>query len=227
MGSVEWPRGRVVTPLRLDLGDATTILCLGAHSDDIEIGAGGTILSLAARYPGATIHWVVFSGVGERGEEARASAEFFTAELENRNIRIFEYRDGFFPGDFTGLKETFQSIREECDPDLVFTHYRGDLHQDHRMVSDLTWQTFRDHLILEYEIPKYDGDLGQPNLYFPLTEVVCEKKLWGIEQFFVSQRGKRWFNRDTFLSLVRLRGIECTSVEGAAEAFFSRKACVQ
>lgn len=216
-----------MTPLRLDLGDAPTILCLGAHSDDIEIGAGGTILSLAVRYPGATIHWVVFSGMGERGAEARASAEFFTAEFANRNIRIFQYRDGFFPGEFTGLKETFQRIREECDPDLVFTHYREDLHQDHRMVSDLTWQTFRDHLILEYEIPKYDGDLGRPNLYFPVEEAVCEKKLSGIEKFFGSQRGKRWFNRDTFVSLARMRGVECASASGTAEAFYSRKACVQ
>lgn len=216
-----------MTPLRLDFGDAPTILCLGAHSDDIEIGAGGTILSLAAQYPDATIHWVVFSGVGERGEEARASAGFFTAGFANRDIRILEYRDGFFPGEFTGLKETFQSIRGACDPDLVFTHYREDLHQDHRMVSDLTWQTFRDHLILEYEIPKYDGDVGRPNLYFPLTATVCEKKLSGIGQFFGSQRGKRWFNRDTFVSLARMRGVECASAFGTAEAFYSRKACVQ
>ncbi|WP_405223882.1 PIG-L deacetylase family protein [Lentisalinibacter sediminis] len=216
-----------MTPLRLDLGDAPTILCLGAHSDDIEIGAGGAILSLAVRYPGATIHWVVFSGMGERGAEARASAEFFTAEFANRNIGIFQYRDGFFPGEFTGLKETFQTIREACDPDLVFTHYREDLHQDHRMVSDLTWQTFRDHLILEYEIPKYDGDLGRPNLYFPLEEAVCEKKLSGIEKFFGSQREKRWFNRETFASIARMRGVECACVGSAAEAFFSRKARIQ
>jgi len=212
-----------VTPLRLDLGDAPTILCLGAHSDDIEIGAGGTILSLAARYPGATIHWVVFSGVGERGEEARASAEFFTANFANRDIRIFEYRDGFFPGDFTGLKETFQSIREECDPDLVFTHYRGDLHQDHRMVSDLTWQTFRDHLILEYEIPKYDGDLGTPNVYCSLTDAVRMNKIDALQKFFGSQAGKDWFGSDSFAALLRLRGLECRAASSFAEAFFCRK----
>ena len=200
-------------------GGPLSILCLGAHSDDIEIGCGGTILTWVAARP-VTVHWVVCSGNARRAAEARAGAAAFLAGAAAATIDIWEFRDGFFPYD-PGLKERFESLKERVAPDLVFTHYRLDRHQDHRAVSDLTWNTFRDHLVLEYEVPKYDGDLGQPNCFQPLSEETVARKIALLQQVFGSQRDKRWFTDDTFRGLMRLRGVE--SGTHHAEAFHARK----
>ena len=196
-----------------------SVLCLGAHSDDIEIGCGGTILQLARRYPNCTFHWVVFSAAGVRAAEAQRGAALF-AGLESPLLKSF--RDGCFPLVGAEIKEVFEELKSTA-PDIIFTHYRNDAHQDHRLVSELTWNTFRDHLILEYEIPKYDGDLGQPNVFVPLESGECEKKVRSIIDTFSSQQVKHWFRSETFLSLMRLRGMECNAPSGYAEAFYSRK----
>jgi LmbE family N-acetylglucosaminyl deacetylase len=199
------------------------VLCLGAHADDIEIGCGGTIISmLEAKQPPA-VTWVVFSAEGLRAQEARQSAESFLATAVKRDILINSYRDGFFPYTGVQIKEAFEELKSKISPDLIFTHYRHDLHQDHRIVADLTWNTFRDHLILEYEIPKYDGDLGAPNVFLPLDESLCRRKIDTILTSFKSQRGKRWFSEEVFRSLLRLRGMECNAPNNHAEAFYSRK----
>ena len=199
------------------------ILCLGAHSDDLEIGAIGTILGLAQRFPSASVTWAVFGAAGQREEEARASAQYCTARFADPRIEVYSFRDGFFPAEAVAIKEQFEALKAARWPDIIFTHYRHDLHQDHRMISDLTWQTFRDHLILEYEIPKYDGDFGSPNVFHALSDALREEKLAVLERFFSSQRSKRWFSRDTFSAVMRLRGIECNSKTGFAEAFYCRK----
>lgn len=207
--------------LPLDAASPLKVLCLGAHSDDIEIGCGGTILRLAAQYPNAVFHWVVFSAVGARAAEAQRAAELFAGTaLWGPLLKTFQ--DGFMP--FVGgeVKATFEELKA-TSPDLIFTHNRHDAHQDHRLLAELTWNTFRDHLILEYEIPKYDGDLGQPNLFVPLESGLCEKKVRYILEVFQSQQNKRWFRQDTFLSLMRLRGMECNAPSGYAEAFHIRK----
>ncbi len=205
--------------------DATTplqVLCIGAHSDDIEIGCGGTILRLAAQYPNAVFHWAVFSAAGVRGAEAKRSAELFGGTTAPRGPLIKAFQDGFMPFAGSEVKETFEELKV-TSPDLVFTHNRHDAHQDHRLLAELTWNTFRDHFILEYEIPKYDGDLGQPNLFVPLDSELCDKKIRYLLETFQSQRSKRWFRQDTFLSIMRLRGMECNAPSGYAEAFYVRK----
>lgn len=208
--------------------DATCrVLCLGAHSDDIEIGCGGTVLTLLERYARVLVHWVVFSTNEERAMEARRSAETFLADAAERHIEIKAYRDGFLPFVGSQVKEDFESIKQSFNPDLVFTHYRDDRHQDHRLISDLTWNTFRDHLILEYEIPKYDGDLGSPNLFVSLNEAVCSRKIRGLLDGFPSQRNKQWFDEQTFLALARLRGMEANSPSRYAEAFYCRKIVIR
>ena len=201
------------------------ILCLGAHSDDIEIGCGGTLLHLKAAFPRLSFHWVVFSASGTRGREAAKAAEMFTAGCEN-NVIIKDYRDGFLP--YTGglVKDLFEEIKKEVDPHLIFTHWHGDAHQDHRLVSELTWNTFRNHQILEYEIPKYDGDMGRPNLFVPLEAPLYSNKIDYLFQAFHSQHAKRWFDRETFLALMRIRGVESNSPSGYAEAFHARKVVV-
>jgi LmbE family N-acetylglucosaminyl deacetylase len=198
------------------------ILCLGAHSDDIEIGCGGTILSLAQKYSNSVFHWVVLSAEGVRATEARQASALFAGAKALRGPLLKSFRDGFFPFDGAEVKETFEELKA-ISPDLIFTHSRQDSHQDHRLVAELTWNTFRDHFILEYEIPKYDGDLGQPSVFVPLESGVCEKKVQYLMDSFQSQRTKRWFRQDTFLSLMRLRGMECNSPSGYAEAFYCRK----
>ena len=208
--------------IALNQTDSPKILCLGAHSDDIEIGAGATILSLAAKYPQATICWVVFSARGARLDEAKSSAKYFSHKFHATEIVVHEIRDGFFPSSIETLKPLLEELKE-FNPDIVFTHYRNDLHQDHRTVSDLTWQTFRDHLILEYEIPKYDGDLGSPNVFHPVSIAEHSDKLAALNRFFVSQKDKSWFSDDMFSALMRLRGVECNSSSGFAEAFYCRK----
>jgi LmbE family N-acetylglucosaminyl deacetylase len=199
------------------------VLCLGAHADDVEIGCGGTILTLLEAEPPLTVTWVVFSADGGRAREARQSAERFLAAAAKREIVIHSFRDGFFPHTGTQVKEEFEALKTRVSPDLVFTHYRHDLHQDHRLIAELTWNTFRDHLILEYEVPKYDGDLGTPNVFMPLDDSICQRKIDTILTSFESQRDKRWFSGDLFRSLLRLRGMECNAPSTYAEAFYGRK----
>ena len=169
-----------------------------------------------------TFHWVVFNAIAERGREAAKGAELFT-EGSPRQVVLKEFRDGFLPYLGAAVKEVFEELKREVSPDLIFTHWSGDAHQDHRLVSELTWNTFRDHLILEYEVPKYDGDLGRPNLFVPLEATFCEQKVNHLFTAFVSQSSKPWFARETFLGLLRLRGMEANSASGYAEAFHSRK----
>jgi LmbE family N-acetylglucosaminyl deacetylase len=212
--------------LNLDGGStrALQILCLGAHSDDIEIGCGGVILRLAEKYPASQFHWVVFSATGVRIAEAQRAAAMFVEAKRLAGLQIKNFRDGFMPFVGAEVKAVFEELKQAIAPDLIFTHYRNDAHQDHRLLSELTSNTFRDHMILEYEIPKFDGDMGQPNFFVPLESEVVQKKVRNIMDSFQSQHTKRWFQEDTFRSLTRLRGMECNSPSGYAEAFYCRKA---
>lgn len=203
---------RSVEPLR--------VLCLGAHGDDLEIGCGGAILRILDEQE-VTVRWVVFSGSDQRGEEARLSAESLLEKAVEREIEIRGFRDGFFPYQGGQIKEFFEELKVRFSPDLILTHARSDLHQDHRLINGLTWNTFRDHLILEYEIPKYDGDLGSPNVFVRLDEDVCQMKVEHILRFFQTQNGKPWFDGETFRGLMRLRGMEAGI--RYAEAFYCRK----
>lgn len=199
------------------------VLCLGAHSDDIEIGCGGTILKLAELYPHLSVCWVVFGASGQREQEAIASAYSFLEPLSQSKVIVKGFRDGFFPYLGMSIKESFEELKQIVSPDLILTHYRHDLHQDHRLISDMTWNTFRNHLILEYEIPKYDGDLGSPNIFVHLKESICRKKITYLFEHFGTQAGKNWFTEDTFSALLRLRGVESNAPERYAEAFYCRK----
>ena len=201
-----------------------SVLAIGAHSDDIEIGAGGTLRWICERFPNVRVRWVVLCASGERRAEARRSAESILGKGSNRAVETHEFRDGFFPYDGAGVKDTFESLKDGIAPDVIFTHHGSDMHQDHRLVSELTWNTFRDHVILEYEVPKYDGGLGSPNFFVPLTNGIVEKKVGGLIDHFGTQRSKVWFTRETFLGLMRLRGVECRSPSGYAEGFYVRKA---
>lgn len=201
---------------------ALRILCLGSHSDDIEIGCGGTILRLAEQYPRSVFHWVVFSAAGDRAAEARRAASLFAGPDRLEGPLLKAFRDGFMPFAGSEVKAVFEELKH-ISPDIIFTHNRKDAHQDHRLVAELTWNTFRDHLILEYEIPKYDGDLGQPSLFVPLPADVYRKKIRYILDSFQSQHAKRWFREEVFSSLMRLRGMECNAPSGYAEAFYCRK----
>ena len=198
------------------------ILCLGSHSDDIEIGCGGTILRMLSGIQNIEITWIVFASNSEREREARNSAALFLNQATRKEILIKSFRDGFFPFEGAQIKNYFEELKGIA-PDLIFTHSRKDAHQDHRLIAELTWNTFRNHLVLEYEIPKYDGDLGQPNLFVPLEQEICENKVRYLMEAFESQRTKPWFGRDTFLALMRLRGMECVAATGYAEAFYCRK----
>jgi LmbE family N-acetylglucosaminyl deacetylase len=199
------------------------VLCLGAHSDDIEIGCGGTILELLSGRSDVHCHWVVLSSDDQREKEARDSAAAFLKSAGRSEVVVQRFRNGYFPFVGDEIKDYFEELKAKLSPDLVFTHYRDDRHQDHRMVSDLTWNTFRNHLILEYEIPKYDGDLGSPNLFVPLAESTCREKIRILETAFTSQRDKHWFDEDTFRALMRLRGMESCAPSFHAEAFYMRK----
>jgi LmbE family N-acetylglucosaminyl deacetylase len=218
MPPVSWapPQGR---PLRL--------LCLGAHCDDIEIGCGGAVLRLIEIFPEVACHWVVFSSNSERRQEALGSAAAFLQGVPEarRTIAVESFRESYFPWVGADIKDYFQErLAVQTRPDLIFTHFRDDRHQDHRVVSDLTWNAFRDHMILEYEIPKYDGDLAAPNLYVALGETIAERKIRLLLEHFASQRSRRWFDADTFKGLMRLRGVESNAPERFAEAFYCRKA---
>jgi LmbE family N-acetylglucosaminyl deacetylase len=201
-----------------------SLLCLGAHSDDIEIGCGGTILSLLEQYDNVSVRWIVFSGSEVRACEAQASAAAFLNRAKSKEIIVKSHRDGFFPYSGPSLKEDFESLKIGCDPDLIFTHYGQDRHQDHRIISELTWNTFRNHMILEYEIPKYDGDFGQPNFFVPLSRSACTKKVSILLETFKSQESKQWFDEQMFQAILRLRGMEANSPTRYAEAFYCRKA---
>jgi LmbE family N-acetylglucosaminyl deacetylase len=200
------------------------ILCLGSHCDDIEIGCGGTLLKLIqSRRGNVMVHWVVFSSTPERENEAIRSAQAFLKGIKQKTVVIRHFEDSFFPYDGSEIKKYMQELSRDFSPDLIFTHCRNDLHQDHRLISELTWNAFRDHWILEYEVPKYDGDLGSPNLFVPLKQRICYNKIDYVVRYFKSQRKREWFTKETFLSLHRLRGIECNSISGYAEAFYCRK----
>ena len=207
-------------------GAPAVVLCIGAHADDIEIGCGGTLLYLKSAFPRLRFHWVVFSAAGPRGVEAQKAAELFTAGCE-KEVILKAYRDGFLPYHGEEVKDFFEGLKSQVNPDLIFTPWHGDAHQDHRLLGELTWNTFRDHLILEYEIPKYDGDLGRPNLFVPLEAPFFECKVDHLFEAFESQRAKRWFDRATFLGLMRIRGMESNSPSGYAEGFHARKVMVR
>jgi LmbE family N-acetylglucosaminyl deacetylase len=211
-------------PLRFGKNDGENlkVLSLGAHSDDIEIGCGGTILRLAEEHPGCEVHWVVFSAIGVRETEARRAAELF-AGRRLKNLVLKTFPDGFMPYVGADIKKVFENELKQLSPDLVFTHHGKDAHQDHRLISELTGNTFRDHLVLEYEIPKYDGDMGRPNVFVPLKAEQYKSKVAHIMEAFQSQRCKRWFREETFLALMRLRGMECNAANDYAEAFYGRK----
>lgn len=198
------------------------LLCLGSHSDDIEIGCGGTVLRLLSEVRELDIVWIVFGASNEREREARKSAELFLSSARRKEVIIKNFRDGFFPFEGTQIKNDFEELKG-TSPDLIFTHNHKDAHQDHRLIAELTWNTFRNHLILEYEIPKYDGDLGQPNLFVPLDREFYDKKIRYVMDAFETQRAKPWFAKETFLGLMRLRGMECVATSGYAEAFYCRK----
>lgn len=196
------------------------LLAIGAHADDIEIGCSATLLRLLAEYPGAEFRYVVFSATPERELEARRAA----AELGASKIDIHHFRDGYMPWDEpVNVKQTMAALRAEFDPDIVFTHRRDDLHQDHACIAALTWNSFRDHLVLEYEIPKYEGDLGHPNMYVPVPEAIARKKIDLALRHFATQVGKSWFRAETFEAIMRLRAVECNAATGWAEAFHGRK----
>ncbi|MFL5487277.1 MAG: PIG-L deacetylase family protein [Gemmatimonadaceae bacterium] len=215
---------RDIPGLNLPSSDAPLrVLCLGAHSDDIEIGCGGTLAQLALRKPQPEFRWVVLSAAGARAQEARQGARRFLGTASRGAVNLHEFRDGYFPAQFDAIKDAFESLARDFRPDIVFTHTRHDRHQDHRVVSDLTWNTFRKHLILEYEIPKWDGDLGQPNVYVPLSNSAARRKSKALLNVFGTQRSKDWFSEETFLGLLRLRGMECRAGDGYAEAFHARK----
>jgi LmbE family N-acetylglucosaminyl deacetylase len=212
-------------PLLLGRAEAAPInlLVLGAHADDAEIGCGGTVLKLIQDGVVGSVCWVVLSGKDERADEARVSAEAMLADAPESQILQPGFRDGFFPYDGADIKAFVEELKE-FRPDLILTHQRQDLHQDHRITCELTWNTFRNHFILEYEVPKYDGDMGRPNVFVPLTEDICRRKIEHLMTHFATQLPRRWFTEDLFSGLMRLRGMECQSPTAHAEAFYSRKA---
>jgi len=199
------------------------VLCLGCHADDIEIGCGGTILNLVEQYPQSRFHWVVFSAVAEREAEARKSAELFAHGGRLLGPLLKKFPDGFMPFAGAEIKSVFEELKRTISPDLIFTHSRRDAHQDHRLIAELTWNTFRNHLILEYEIPKYDGDFGTPNLFAPLSAATLDSKIELVLTSFPSQASKPWFSADLFRAVARIRGMECNAPERLAEAFYCRK----
>jgi LmbE family N-acetylglucosaminyl deacetylase len=213
-------------PLTLGEPEASParVLAIGAHPDDIEIGCAGTILKLIEQGAVSEVCWVVLSGDGERAEEARRSADALLDGVPRSEVVVRDFPDGFFPYAGQRIKDFFEQLKVELSPDVVLTHQRADLHQDHRLCCELAWNSFRDHLILEYEVPKYDGDMSAPNAFVPLSEGLSRRKIDHLMSHFGSQRSKRWFQEDLFSSLLRLRGMECNSPSSYAEAFFCRKA---
>jgi LmbE family N-acetylglucosaminyl deacetylase len=205
------------------LNNLRRVLCLGCHADDIEIGCGGTVLRLLKENPGLEVWWVVLSGELERAQEAQQSAAMWLSGAGQRKVICGHFRDRYFPAQWSQIKDFIHGIAAKVDPDLVFTQRRDDVHQDHRLIGELTWNAFRNHLIWEYEIPKYEGDLGQPNVFVSLDEALCRQKVQQLGDAFPSQQGKPWFTADTFWALLRLRGLECNSPSHFAEGFYTRK----
>jgi LmbE family N-acetylglucosaminyl deacetylase len=201
-----------------------SILCLGSHSDDIEIGCGGTLLRLLRERPGSSVRWVVFSADEERAREARASAADFAAGAASLDVAVHDFRESYFPFEGAAVKQALAALAADVRPDVVFSHRRDDQHQDHRTIGELTWNHFRDHVIAEYEIPKYEGDLGHPNLFVPLDEELAERKIELLLRHFATQQTRSWFSAQTFRGLMAVRGIECNAPSGFAEAFHLRKA---
>ena len=199
------------------------ILCIGAHSDDIEIGCGGTVMRLLAERPGSTVDWVVLSANAEREAEARSSAADFLADAVSSKVWVQTFQESYFPAHWVAIKQFFEVVRKATEPDLIFCHHPRDRHQDHRVVAELAWNTFRSHLIWEYEIPKYEGDLGLPNLFVPLTAAQAERKVQLLLKHFATQALRGWFRADTFHGLMSVRGVECAAPEGRAEAFHAPK----
>ena len=202
---------------------ALRILCLGAHSDDIEIGCGGTLLRLLGEHEGSSVHWVVFSATPEREREANASAADFLAQARSATVVVKAFPESFFPSVWLEIKKSFEEIRGAANPDVILCHHRKDLHQDHRVVAELAWNTFRDHVILEYEIPKFEGDLGSPNVYVPISRSLADRKVDLLLRHFPSQAARTWFRPDTFHGLMAIRAVECNAPEGRAEAFHAPK----
>jgi LmbE family N-acetylglucosaminyl deacetylase len=211
------------TFLSKDSNEPLNVLCLGAHCDDIEIGCGGTLLELLRTRSQVNVYWQVFTSTPSRREEAIQGAKRVCSGANSLEIDILDFRDGYLPYEGDAVKKACEETKTKFSPDLILTHYRSDLHQDHRKVSELTWNTFRDHLIWEYEIPKWDGDLGSPNVFVPLERSVAEKKISILQSVYNSQNNKKWFTDDLFLSILRIRGMECNSASGLAEGFYVRK----
>ncbi|MEQ8824551.1 MAG: PIG-L deacetylase family protein [Filomicrobium sp.] len=210
--------------LTLKTDNVKTILCIGAHSDDIEIGCGGTVLTLLNEQKDIQVHWVVLSAEGSRRDEAQKAADIFLQDAKSKTVEIKNFTDTRFEyQDALRIKDYFRELSQTVQPDLVFTHRRADVHQDHRFVGELTWQTFRNHMILEYEIPKYEGDLGQPSVFVAIDSELAAKKVATITEVFETQKSKPWFDTETLQSLMRLRGVECQSPSGKAEGFYCRK----
>ena len=204
-------------------GKPCRILCIGAHCDDIEIGCGGTLLRLCEQYPNIICHWLVLCSVAEREAECRSSAASFLGGAMESHLHIYDFKDGYLPYIGGEVKDQFERLKSRINPDIILTHYRHDLHQDHRLVNELTWNTFRNHLILEYEVPKYDGDLGRPGFYVPLCDRHCQSKVDLLTRHYSSQQCHAWFCEQTFRGILKLRGIESGSPSGWAEAFYARK----
>lgn len=200
-----------------------TILLLGAHCDDIEIGCGATVLQLVEKFPDAHFKWIVFSSSPARAQEAAKSANQFLANAHSKDVLIHDFRNAYFPYIGAQLKDYFELLKGQLHPDLILTHHLDDRHQDHRTLAELTWNTFRDHLILEYEIPKYDGGLDSPNLFIKVTQAHAKEKTATIMDCFLTEATKSWFTSETFYAILRLRGIECNSPTGLAEAYYCRK----
>lgn len=209
--------------LNLPGGRAPVFLFLGAHCDDIEIGCGGTVVELLERHPDAQVHWVVLSTGAGREREARQAATMLLRKCPSARIIVKEFRGAYFPSEVVAIKDCFEELKRQMSPDVIFTHLRDELHQDHRTVGELTWNTWRNHLILEYEIPKYDGGLGSPSVFVPLPAATVRRKIELLMKVFKTQHDKQWFTPSTFEGLMRLRGIECNAPSGFAEAFYCRK----
>jgi LmbE family N-acetylglucosaminyl deacetylase len=202
---------------------ALRVLCLGAHSDDIEIGCGGTLLTWLAGPQPVDVTWVVLTAAGPRRAEAERSASAFLRGAAASRVVVGEFRDGFLPAQYADVKGLFERLKKQVDPDVVLTHRLEDRHQDHRVTGELTWNTWRDHLVLEYEIPKYEGDLAPPNTFVPVPARHARRKVRHLERFFATQRSKVWFRAENFYALMRLRGLESRAGSGFAEAFHARK----
>jgi LmbE family N-acetylglucosaminyl deacetylase len=209
--------------MHFELMRARSVLCLGAHPDDIEIGCGGTLLSMLKANPDLKVDWAVFSCNGPRLQEAKGAFQAWCQGAKNCSLHLFEFHDTMFPSQWPEIKQAVHTLGNSLQPDLIFTHRREDVHQDHRTLCEVTWNAFRNHTILEYEIPKYEGDLGNPNVYVPLTSEIASSKVELLLRLFNSQQDKPWYDAETFRALMRIRGVESKAESGFSEAFHARK----